>query len=307
VTVSGTTTPGARVDAVASGRTGGAAGIASTTADSSGHWSLSLPVSFGTTKITVTATLGHRTGYTQLSVINVALPGTPVLDTADPSGDDNGPGTYAYPTDSAFHAGAFDVTRMRVSQTATDVYIQVTLRNLDPTFGSSFGAQVLDVYVRYPSAASTSTAAAFPSRNYTIAPADAWSERIEAQGFAPVSWTDATGATVGTAQIIADQTSRTATLVLPVAQFGTVASGWTFTVALTGQDGFSPDQARAFTATPQAFTFGVCGPGASSPICSVDPGTVPKVMDTITPTGVSQATELDPTLGPVVLHGVTVP
>jgi glucoamylase len=30
-------------------------------------------------------------------------------------------------------------------------------------------------------------------------------------------------------------------------------------------------------------------------------------MDTITPPGVSQDTELDPTLGPVVLQGVTVP
>ena len=30
-------------------------------------------------------------------------------------------------------------------------------------------------------------------------------------------------------------------------------------------------------------------------------------MDTITPPGVSQDTELDPTLGPVVLQGVTGP
>ncbi len=80
-----------------------------------------------------------------------------------------------------------------------------------------------------------------------------------------------------------------------------------FTVTLTGQDGFSPDQARAFTATPGAFTFGVCAPGATAPICSVDPSTVPKVMDTIPPPGVSQATELDPTLGPVVLQGLSVP
>jgi glucoamylase len=30
-------------------------------------------------------------------------------------------------------------------------------------------------------------------------------------------------------------------------------------------------------------------------------------MDVITPAGVSQATELDPTLGPVVIQGITVP
>jgi glucoamylase len=78
-------------------------------------------------------------------------------------------------------------------------------------------------------------------------------------------------------------------------------------VVLTGQDGFSSDQARAFTATPGAFTFGVCAVGGTSPICAVNPATVPKAMDVITPAGVSQATELDPTLGPVVIRGVTVP
>jgi C-terminal binding-module, SLH-like, of glucodextranase len=72
-------------------------------------------------------------------------------------------------------------------------------------------------------------------------------------------------------------------------------------------DGLSPDQARAFASTPQDFAFGVCQPGGTSPICAVDPGTVPKAIDVITPSGVSQATELDPTLGPVVIDGVPVP
>ncbi|HEX4010641.1 MAG TPA: glycoside hydrolase family 15 protein, partial [Solirubrobacteraceae bacterium] len=108
-TVSGTTTPGALVVAEAEAPTGGAAPIASNTAStkaaSSGTWSLSLPVSFGTTTITVTATLGRSTGYTQLSVTNVALPGTTVLNVTDPTGDDNGPGTYTYPTASDFAPG----------------------------------------------------------------------------------------------------------------------------------------------------------------------------------------------------------
>jgi hypothetical protein len=78
-------------------------------------------------------------------------------------------------------------------------------------------------------------------------------------------------------------------------------------VVLTGQDGFSSDQARAFTPTPGTFTFGVCAPGGTAPICSVDPATVPKAVDVITPAGVSQATELNPTLGPVVIHPVVVP
>ena len=100
---------------------------------------------------------------------------------------------------------------------------------------------------------------------------------------------------------------RSVTIALPQSTFGTPGSGWAFAVVLTGQDGFSPDQARAFTATPGPDTFGVCAPGGTSPICSLDPGTVPKAMDVITPPGVSQATELNPTLGPVVVQGVAIP
>ncbi|MFL5830058.1 MAG: glucodextranase DOMON-like domain-containing protein [Solirubrobacteraceae bacterium] len=308
VTVTGTTTAGARVDAEATPATGGAAGTGTTMADGGGHWSLQLPTSFGTTKITVASTLGNSTGYAQVSVINVTLPGQPpVLNLTDPSGDDNGPGTYAYPTSGDFQPGAFDLLGFQVTQTATDVYIQAKIRNLAPTFGNSFGAQLLDIYVRNPAAGTTSTAAPFPQHNYAIAPADAWSERIEVQAFAAPVWVDAAGNSLGSLQTVFDRTSGTATLILPKSSFGSPGSGWTFTVALTGQDGFSPDQARGFAPTPQPFQFGVCVPGGTSPICAVDPATVPKVLDTITPSGVSQDTELDPTRGPVTLSGVRVP
>jgi len=103
------------------------------------------------------------------------------------------------------------------------------------------------------------------------------------------------------------QADKTITIALPEAQFGTPGSGWGFSVVLTGQDGFSPDQARGFTPTPGDFSFGVCAPGGTAPVCSADPNTVPKAVDVLTPAGVSQATELDPTLGPVIIQPVTVP
>ncbi len=307
VSVSGTTTAGAHVDVEAAPPTGGAVPIGSANADGNGNWSLSLPVSFGTTKLTATATKSGSTGYAQVSVINVTLPGTSALNVTDPTGDDNGPGTYQYPNSGDFQPGAFDITGFQVTQTATDVYIQTKIKNLAPTFSNSFGAQLLDVYVRNPAASAFSSTAAFPQRNYTIASGDAWSQRIEVQGFASPVWVDANGNPVGSLQFVVDDPSGTATLILPKAAFGTVGSGWTFTVTLTGQDGFSGDQARSFAPTPQPFQFGVCAAGGTSPICSVDPNTVPKVIDTIPPSGTSQATELDPTAGPVVVHGVGVP
>jgi glucoamylase len=107
--------------------------------------------------------------------------------------------------------------------------------------------------------------------------------------------------------MLADQASKTVTIALPEAQFGTPGPGWGFSVVLTGQDGFSSDQARGFDSTAQPFLFGVCAAGDTSKVCSAGPGSVPKAVDVITPAGVSQATELNPTLGPVVIQPVVVP
>ena len=192
--------------------------------------------------------------------------------------------------------------------TGSEVYLRTSLANLVPTFGSVDGAQLLDIYVHDPAATATSTAAAFPTRNYTIAPADAWSERLEVQGFASPVWVNASGGQVGTpAAVVASTVANTITIALPEAEFGTPAAGWTFTVAITGQNGYNSDQAISFTKNPGGYTLGVCPVGGTEAICSVSPSQVPEVMDTITPPGVTQDTELNPVLGPVVLHGVTVP
>ncbi len=305
VTVTGTTASGAQVDAEAVGASGGTAAVASTTADGFGNFKLTLPAGFGGTTVTVTATLHRSTGYTQLAVTNVSLPGTQVLDVKDAVGtDDNGPGTYAYPLNSVFVPGAFDLTEFKVSQTGTQVYIQATIKKLVNTFGSSFGAQLLDVYVRDPAVPATSTSAAYSNMNYSIAAPDAWTQRLEAQGFASPIWVDSASNSRGNPQFVVDDASGTATLILPQATFGTPGPGWVFTVALTGQGAGSPPD-RDFTQPAQDFTFGVCRSGVSSPICALDPNSVPKVMDTIPPTGVDQATELDPTRGAVQLQGVS--
>jgi glucoamylase len=309
-TVTGSTTPGASVVVEADDTdTGGAATTVSTKADATGAFSAAVAIGFGTNEITVAATTSAgATGYAQTAVVGDITGGTTVLDVTDPSGDDNGPGTYQYPTAADFTPGSFDITRFQVITQGGTVYLRTTLKSLTPTFGNTMGAQLLDIYVHDPAAASTSTAAPYLSRNYTIAPADAWSQRLEVQGFASPVWVDPANNQVGTpTAVVASTVSDTITVALPQSAFGTPASGWTFTLALAGQDGYSPDLARAFTATAQPYSFGVCPVGGAQPVCSADPTTVAKVMDTITPPGVSQATELDSTLGPVVLQGVTVP
>jgi glucan 1,4-alpha-glucosidase len=311
VTVTGTTAPGNAVYVNATNTdTSFATTSASTTADSSGAFSVDVAVTGGTTVLNVVAVSSSgATAHAERSVVFDFVPGTQLLDVVDPNGDDNGPGNYAYATSDNFHPGAFDIQEFQVFDDGTNIIFRLKTRDLSPTFGSPLGAQLVDVYVHDPGAAAgaTSTAAANASRNFQIAPADAWSRLIQVQGFGQ-RYVDASGATLGTVAISANQISRFITFRVPKATLGSPGPGWAFTVVLTGQDGFSGDQARGFQSTPQDFQFGVCAAASADPHCTVDPGTVPKLMDVITPDGVQQSDELDYTLhNPVVLQGVQIP
>jgi glucoamylase len=310
VTVAGTTAPGNTVYVAATNTDANSATtLATTIAGASGAFSLDVAITGGTSVLNIVAVSpSGATAHSQRTIVFDFVPGQLILDVSDPDGDDNGPGTYQYPTSDNFHAGAFDIERFQVYDAGSDVIFRLKTRDLTPTFGSPLGAQLVDVYVHVPGAAPTSTAASFAGRNYTIAPAFAWSRLIEVQGFGQ-RYIDASSIpnTLGVVNISANAVSRFITFRVSKASLGTPAPGWGLTIVLTGQDGFSSDQARGFQPTPQEFQFGVCAPGGTAPICGVDPNTVPKALDVITPPGVAQSTELDPTLGPVVLQGVTIP
>jgi glucan 1,4-alpha-glucosidase len=307
VTVAGTTTPGATVDVSAYATdAAGATTTVTTSAGADGAYAATVPTPFGTNLITVAATTSTGTGRARVAVVSDFIAGTTVLDVADPTGDDDGPGTYAYPTSSNFHDGAFDIQRFQVIDAGDSVVLRTTLGDLSPTFGSPLGAQLLDIFVRAPAAASFSTAPPFASRNYGIADDSAWSHRIEVEGFAAPQFVAADGSGLGAVNVTASGVSRAITVFVPKAALGQPASGWVFSVVLHGQDGFSPDRARSFAATPQDFQFGVCQPDGTSPICAADPATVPKAIDVITPPGTDQAVELDPTQGRALIHGVAI-
>ena len=308
VTVTGTTAPGNAVYVAATNTdTNSATTVVSTTAGGDGSFSVDVPITGGTNVLNVVAVSpSGGTAHARRTVLLDVLPGTLLLDVADPDGDDAGPGNYAYPTFAGFRPGAFDIQRFQVFDSGDTVTFRLRTRDLSETFGSPLGAQLVDVYVRVPGAATTSTAAAHPLRNFAIAPAFAWSRLIQVQGFGQ-RYVDAGGNALGTVTISANPISRFITFSVPKASLGTPGPGWGFVVVLTGQDGFSPDNARSFAPTPQEFQFGVCATASSDPHCTFDPGLVPKAVDVIPTPGVLQSTELDYTLGPVRLTGVAIP
>ncbi|MBA3823765.1 MAG: glucan 1,4-alpha-glucosidase [Ktedonobacterales bacterium] len=311
VTVTGTSAPGNTVYVAATNTdTQSVTTTAHVAVGASGSFSQSIAVTGGVTVLTIAAVSpAGATAYAQRTIVYDFTPGTVVLDVTDPTNDDHGPGNYAYPTASDFHAGAFDIQEFRVIDDGTTVTFKLQVRDLSATFGSPLGAQLVDVYAHDPAAAAgdAATAAAYASRNYTIAGGAAWSKLVEVQGFGQ-KYVDAHGNALGSVNISANAISRFITFSVPASSFGHPTSGWGFTVVLTGQDGFSSDQARGFTATPGGYSFGVCATSSTDPHCTVDPNMVPKAMDVLTPTGVSQADEFDYTLHqPVTLQDIIIP
>ena len=288
VTVTGTTAPGNAVYVTATNTDANSATTSSsTTADAAGAFSLSVAVTGGTTVLNVVAVSATGgTAHVKRTVVFDFVPGTLLLDVTDPSNDDNGPGNYAYPTSGDFHPGAFDIQQFQVFDDGTNAIFRVKVRDLSPTFGSPLGAQLVDVYVHDPAARAglDLDAAANASRNFQIAPAYAWSRLIQVQGFGQ-RYENAAGTPLGTVAISANQISHFITFRVPKASLGSPGPGWAFTVVLTGQDGFSGDQARGFQSTPQDFQFGVCAVASADPHCTVNPGTVPKAVDVIPPAG----------------------
>jgi glucoamylase len=309
VTVTGTTTPGNSVIVAATNTdTDFTTTLNVATVASDGSFSLTIPLAGGTYVLNTAATSpSGATARVARTVVFDQPPGTQVAAFDDPDNDDNGPGNYAYPTDAAFHPGAFDIQHFAVYDAGPTVVFQLRTRDLSPTFGSPLGAQLVDVYVHVPGASATSTAASFPERRYSIAAAGAWSRLIEVQGFGQ-RFVDASESTLGTVGIRGNAISRNITFAVSKDALGTPGPGWGFTVVLTGQDGFSGDQARGFQPTPQGFQFGVCATASSDPHCTFDPGQVPKAVDVLTPAGTAQSDELDYTLHtPVTIAPVVVP
>src|SRR5262249_27366509 len=223
VTVAGTTAPRGTVYVRAVNTDNNTSTTASATAPA-GTFSFPVTVTGGTTVLDiVSVSPSGATAHVKRTIVFDFIPGTLLLDVADPDGDDNGPGNYAYPTSGDFHPGAFDLQRFQVFDAGSDVIFRVQTRDLTPTFGPANGAQLVDVYVHVPGAATTSTAAANGTttlRNFTIAPAFAWSRLIQVQGFGQ-RYEDPGHTTLGTVAINANSLSRFITFRVPKSSLGT--------------------------------------------------------------------------------------
>ncbi|NRG43005.1 family 49 glycosyl hydrolase [Rathayibacter sp. VKM Ac-2835] len=106
--------------------------------------------------------------------------GTKIGAITDPSGDDNGPGTYTYPTDSAFNAGSFDLTDFEVYRDGDTIrFVTTTAGPINnPWGGNGMSTQRLNIYLRDKT--STATTPLLPGTNTSAE--GAWKYAIVADG-----------------------------------------------------------------------------------------------------------------------------
>ena len=99
----------------------------------------------------------------------------------DPTGDDNGPGTYTYPTDAVYTRGSFDITSftLKVNGAKTDVTVGVNGNLADPwSMGGGFATQMVFVFIDKDGQEGSGYTKAPSGLNIEFAPSSAWEKVI---------------------------------------------------------------------------------------------------------------------------------
>jgi carbohydrate-binding DOMON domain-containing protein len=95
----------------------------------------------------------------------------------DPVGDDDGPGTYTYPTDSAYLRGSFDLTGLTVKQKGDKVTFEVGVNSAlqDPwRMGVGFAVQMVFIFIDTDNQPGSGFTQGLPGLNVEFAPDSAW-------------------------------------------------------------------------------------------------------------------------------------
>jgi glucan 1,4-alpha-glucosidase len=155
----------------------GAGGNVQVVSPQAGAFEATVPLALGGNKITVVAQAAD--GGTNMKQLTVVSFGTRVGGFTDPAGDDNGPGTYVYPTASVYRPGIFDLTGLGVYVAGDDTLFVATIRGevTNDFGGQGISHQRFNVYLGNGTGAATP---ALPGTNMDTA--SPWTQAIVGDG-----------------------------------------------------------------------------------------------------------------------------
>lgn len=96
----------------------------------------------------------------------------------DPAGDDKGPGNYTYPTDGVYKPGSFDITKVSINKSGSNVEFAVDVNsNLDDPWGMGvgFAVQMIFIFVKNAPNGYTDTP---PGVNAVFAKGHEWNKLV---------------------------------------------------------------------------------------------------------------------------------
>ncbi|WP_338401334.1 glucodextranase DOMON-like domain-containing protein [Haloarcula limicola] len=207
-------------------------------------------------------------------------PGELIAEFSDPSGDDDGPGSYTYPTNSAFEDGAFDLRSFKVYESDSDYLFSFEVANLYDSFGGDFSPHFFAVWLRDPSlpgGSVTENGDIGVSANF----ASGWHYRVTATGFAG-SVVDAQGDDVASVDKLVNLDGNTVIVSVDKSSLSDLDIVNTEVCPVVGSEDYGGF--RDVRETAQGYQFGGAKAGAVE--------NAPGVVDMLTPPGVSQAEAL---------------
>lgn len=166
------------------------------------------------------------------------------LDVDDPTSDDFGPGTYSYPKDIVFKAGAYDISGF-IAGMDEDYYIfRVMIRGpVENSWGSPNGLsiQTVDIYIDTDQG-ETGDRILLPGRNAALMEGSAWNYAVWAEGWTSgIFEPDVEGPVELGAEpvIITNPGQRRVTINVPRRLLpDSDPNSWAFAVALMSQEGY---------------------------------------------------------------------
>jgi len=207
----------------------------------------------------------------------------------DATGDDYGPGEYTYPNAGAFEDGTFELLSFTFERTPDRYRFTFEVENLNNGFasGRGFSPHMFVLWLRDPSASGGTTATLGDLQANATFEAP-WQYRLEISGFtksavgpsgAPLTDDDGDTYTVGE---IVDSSADTVTMTIDPDAFGDVDPSTLEAVPMVQSE--DRGTLRPVAETAQDYVFGGAEAGAAD--------NTPRIMDMITPDGVSQSDAL---------------
>lgn len=218
---------------------------------------------------------------------------------ADPKGDDKGPGTYTYPTDSVYKPGSFDLTKLSVTKNGNEAEFAVDVNSTleDPWgMGNGFSVQMVFIFVKTGPGGHTE---GLPGLNIQFAPGNEWNKVVilSPQKKARVMGEAQTKAPTLVGDIVVPNTTRGSNRTIkgsvPLSELGGDGNvdAWGYQVVMQSNEGF-PAATDLLTRKVNEYEGQHRFGGGNDADCD------PHVMDVLDGPGVSQKDMLAYTCGP---------